>query len=153
MRLISHERTTNSEEARETGSSPNLMTHCSYGIVSAGAYFGAIWSIVCQRLMVLSMDCDYLDISDSPSGSIGTAIGYARIRRSGFDLSESLSVLRSVLKQLQEHAREIEEIIATLEELADQEGMRRIRSSLKEYEQGEFVVVEDPKKIETLLED
>jgi len=68
-------------------------------------------------------------------------------------LSESLSVPRSVLKELQEHAREIEEIIATLEELADQEGMRRIRSSLKEYEQGEFVVVEDPKKIGSLLED
>jgi len=68
-------------------------------------------------------------------------------------LTESLSVPRSVLKELQEHAREIEEIIATLEEVADQEGIRRIRSSLKEYEQGELVVVEEPKKIGSLLED
>jgi len=68
-------------------------------------------------------------------------------------LSESLSVPRSVLKELQEHARQIEEIIATLEELADQEGIRRIRNSLKEYEQGEYVVVEDPKKMESLLGD
>jgi len=68
-------------------------------------------------------------------------------------LTESLSVPRSVLKELQEHAREIEEIIATLEELADQEGTRRVRISLKEYEQGEFVVVEEPKKIGALLED
>ena len=60
---------------------------------------------------------------------------------------------RSVLKELQEHARQIEEIIATLEELADQEGIRRIRNSLKEYEQGEYVVVEDPKKMESLLGD
>jgi len=57
------------------------------------------------------------------------------------------------LKELQEHARQIEEIIATLEELADQEGIRRIRNSLKEYEQGEYVVVEDPKKMESLLGD
>lgn len=68
-------------------------------------------------------------------------------------MSESLSVPRSVLKELQEHARHIEEIVATLEELADQEGMRRIRSSLKEYEQGEYVVLEDPKKMESLLGD
>ena len=68
-------------------------------------------------------------------------------------MSESLSVPRSVLKELQEHARQIEEIIATLEELADQEGLNRIRSGLKEYERGEYVVVEDPKKIGLLLED
>jgi len=74
-------------------------------------------------------------------------------RVSGTRLTESLSVPRSVLKELQDHARQIEEIIATLEELADQEGIRRIRSSLKEYEQGEYVVVEDPKEMESLLGD
>jgi len=58
-----------------------------------------------------------------------------------------LSVPRSVLKELQQHARQIEEIIATLEELADKEGIRRIKSSLKQYEQGEYVVVEDPKQL------
>ncbi len=66
-------------------------------------------------------------------------------------MTESLSVPRSVLKELQDHARQIEEIIATLEELADQEGIRRIRSSLKEYEKGEYMVVEDPKEMESLL--
>jgi len=64
-----------------------------------------------------------------------------------------LSVPRSVLKELQEHARQIEEIIATLEELADHEGVRRIKSSMKEYEQGEYVVVDDPKQMDSLLED
>jgi len=58
-----------------------------------------------------------------------------------------LSVPRSVLRELQQHARQIEEIIATLEELADKEGIRRIKSSLKQYEQGEYVVVEDPKQL------
>jgi hypothetical protein len=68
-------------------------------------------------------------------------------------MTESLSVPRSVLKELQDHARQIEEIIATLEELADHEGIRRIRSSLKEYEKGEYVVVEDPKEMKSLLGD
>ena len=58
-----------------------------------------------------------------------------------------MSVPRSVLNELQQHARQIEEIIATLEELADKEGIRRIKSSLKQYEQGEYVVVEDPKQL------
>jgi hypothetical protein len=61
-------------------------------------------------------------------------------------------VPRSVLRELQEHARQIEEIIATLEELADKKGIRRIKSSLKQYEQGEYVVVRDPKQLDSLLE-
>jgi hypothetical protein len=61
-------------------------------------------------------------------------------------------VSRSVLRELQEHARQIEEIIATLEELADKKGIRRIKNSLKQYEQGEYVVVEDPKQLHSLLE-
>ena len=68
-------------------------------------------------------------------------------------MTESLSVPKSVLKELQDHARQIDEIIATLEELADQEGVRRIKSSLKEYEQGEYVMVEDPREMKSLLGD
>jgi len=71
---------------------------------------------------------------------------------SGIRLVESLSVPRSVLRELQDHARQIEEIIATLEELADTEGMKRIRSGLKEYEQGDYIVVDDIKKMDSLLE-
>jgi len=61
-------------------------------------------------------------------------------------------VPRSVLRELQEHACQIEEIIATPEKLADNEGIRRIKNSLKQYEQGEYVVVEDPKQLDSLLE-
>jgi hypothetical protein len=60
---------------------------------------------------------------------------------------------RSVLRELQEHARRIEEIIATLEELSDKGGLRRIRSGLRDYDQGRYVVVEDPKKIVELVRD
>ena len=63
-----------------------------------------------------------------------------------------MSVPRSVLRELQQHARQIEEIIATLEELADKQGIRRMKSGLKQYEQDEYVVVEDPKQLDSLLE-
>ena len=68
-------------------------------------------------------------------------------------MTESLVVPRSVLKELQEHARHIEELIATLEELSDQEGMKMIKSGLRDYAKGEYVVLEDPKKIGSLHED
>ena len=61
--------------------------------------------------------------------------------------------MRSALRELQEHARRIDEIITTLEELSDKKGLRRIRSGLKEYEQGKYVVAKDPEKIVELLED
>jgi len=62
-------------------------------------------------------------------------------------------VPRSVLKELEDHARQIEEIIATLEELDDQKGLRRIKSGLKEYKAGKYVVLKDPKELRALLED
>ena len=68
-------------------------------------------------------------------------------------MTESLVVPRSVLKELQEHARHIEELIATLEEVSDREGMKRIKSGLRDYAKGEYVVLENPKKIGSLLED
>ena len=68
-------------------------------------------------------------------------------------MTESLTMPRSVLRELQEHARRIEEIIATLEELSDEERLRRIRSGLKEYKQGKYVIVKDPKKILELARD
>jgi len=82
---------------------------------------------------------------------MGIPISHMLCRASGTNMTESHSVPRSVLKELQDHARQIEDAIATLEELADQEGIRRIRSGLKEYEKGEYVVVEDPKEMESLL--
>ena len=68
-------------------------------------------------------------------------------------LTESLAVPRSVLEELREHARHIEELVATLEEMSDKKGLKRIRSGLKDYEKGGYVVLEDPKKIRALLGD
>jgi hypothetical protein len=59
---------------------------------------------------------------------------------------------RCALLELQEHACRVPEIIATIEELADKGGIRTTKRSLKQREQGKYVVVEDPKHLESLLE-
>ena len=67
-------------------------------------------------------------------------------------MTESLSVPRSVLRELRRHARQIEEIIAALEQLADREGIRGTKTGLRQYGQGEDVLVGDPKQLDSLRE-
>ena len=69
-------------------------------------------------------------------------------------LNEEVSLPRPLLKELYEHFDRIEEILATLEELSDKSGLKRIEKSLEEYRKKECVTVTDPKKIrEALLKD
>jgi hypothetical protein len=69
-------------------------------------------------------------------------------------LSEVVSIPRPLLKELYGHFAKIEEILATLEELADNEGLRRIKRSLQEFKQKEYLAVENPEKIrEALMKD
>jgi len=69
-------------------------------------------------------------------------------------LTQTISVPRPLLKELYEHFDKIEEILATLEELADKEGLKRIETSLEEYKKREYVTVNSPEKIrETLMKD
>jgi uncharacterized ferredoxin-like protein len=59
-----------------------------------------------------------------------------------------------LLKELYEHFDKIEEILATMEELADKKGLKRIEKSLEEYKKRECVTVNSPEKIrETLMKD
>jgi len=63
-------------------------------------------------------------------------------------LAETVSVPRSLLKELYEHFERIEEILATIEELSDKKGLKRIERSLEEYKNKECVTLppleEDP---------
>lgn len=69
-------------------------------------------------------------------------------------MTETVSIPRPLLKELYEHFDRIEEILATLEELSDKKGLKRIEKSLEEYKKNECVTVENPQKIrETLLKD
>jgi len=58
------------------------------------------------------------------------------------------------LKELYEHFNRIEEIIATLEELSNEEGLERIEKSLEDYQKKEYVAVKTPDMIrEALMKD
>jgi len=68
-------------------------------------------------------------------------------------LVEVVSVPRPLLKELYEHFDRIEEIIATLEELSDKKGLKRIDKSLEEYKKKECVTASPEKIREALLKD
>jgi hypothetical protein len=69
-------------------------------------------------------------------------------------LTESISIPLPLLKELYEHFDRIEEILATLEELADKKGLKRIEKSLEEYKKKEYTTVTSPEKIrEALMKD
>jgi len=69
-------------------------------------------------------------------------------------LTEVVSIPRPLLKELYEHFDRIEEILATLEELSNTEGLERIEKSLEEYKKKEFITIKNPEKIrEALMKD
>ena len=66
-------------------------------------------------------------------------------------LAGVISVPRLLLKELYEHFDKLEEILATLEELSDKKGLKRIEKSLEEYEKKDYVTVVNRKKIREVL--
>jgi len=66
-------------------------------------------------------------------------------------LSEAVTIPKPLLKELYEHFSKIEEILATLEELMDKEGLERIRRSLEEYKKGEYTTAKTPEEIRKVL--
>lgn len=69
-------------------------------------------------------------------------------------LTEVVPIPRPLLKELYEHFDRIEEILATLEELSDKEGLKKIEKSLEEYKKKEFIAIKSPEKIrEALMKD
>ncbi len=69
-------------------------------------------------------------------------------------MTETVSISLPLLKELYEHFDRIEEILATLEELSDKKGLKRIEKSLEEYKRKEYIAVSSPEKIrEALMKD
>jgi len=69
-------------------------------------------------------------------------------------MAETISISRPLLKELYEHFARIEEILATIEELSDKRGLKRIKRSLEEYKNKECVTLSSSEKIrEALLKD
>ena len=69
-------------------------------------------------------------------------------------MTEMIPVPRPLLEELYNHSDKIEEILATLEELSNKKGLKRIEKGLQEYRKKECIVVNSPDKIrEALLKD
>jgi hypothetical protein len=66
-------------------------------------------------------------------------------------LGDSVTIPKELLKELLEGLVRIEGVLATLEELMDEEGLCRIRGAEEEYKRGEYVVVENSSEVEKLI--
>ena len=67
------------------------------------------------------------------------------------NLADAVTVPKPLLRKLYEHFSKIEEILATLEELMDKEGLKRIKKSLEEYKRKEYVTAKTSEGIRKIL--
>ena len=67
-------------------------------------------------------------------------------------MAESVAVPKELLKNLYMGLAKVEEVLATLEELTDKEGLERIREAEEEYRRGDYVIVESGQEIGKLVE-
>jgi len=66
-------------------------------------------------------------------------------------LGESVVIPKDLLRDLYIGLVKVEEVLATLEELFDKEGLQRIKKAEKEYREGEYVTVRDSSEIKKLI--
>ena len=66
-------------------------------------------------------------------------------------LTESITIPRDLLKQLHEGLIRVEEALATLEELMNKDGMRRVKKAEEEYRKGEYTVIENAEELKEKL--
>lgn len=67
-------------------------------------------------------------------------------------MEESVVIPKKLLKDLYTGLAKVEEVLATLEEMMDEEGLKRIRSAEEEYEKGEYVTVGSGEEIKKFIE-
>ena len=67
-------------------------------------------------------------------------------------MTEYVSIPLELLTELREGLAKIEEILATLEELSDREGLEEVKEAEVEYERGEFVTAKSSEEIRKLIE-
>jgi len=67
-------------------------------------------------------------------------------------LAESIAIPKTLLKDLYVGLAKVEEVLATLEELMDKEGLERTRKAEEEYRKGEYTTVQSSSEIKKLIE-
>ena len=67
-------------------------------------------------------------------------------------MAVTVAVPKELLRELVLKLSKVEEVLATPEELLNEEGLRRIREAEEEYRKEDYIVVESGKEVEKLLE-
>lgn len=66
-------------------------------------------------------------------------------------MARTVTIPEDLLRDLYAGLARVEEVLATLEELMDREGLERIRKAEEEYRKGEFETVRNSGEIKRLL--
>jgi len=66
-------------------------------------------------------------------------------------LEESIAIPKELLKDLYLGLTKVEEVLATLEELADSKGLQRTRKAEEEYRRGQYTIVEGSREVKKLV--
>lgn len=66
-------------------------------------------------------------------------------------MTEYITIPKELLKELQEGLIRVEEVLATLEELTNREGLERIKRAEEEYNKGEYIIVQNTNEIRKKL--
>jgi hypothetical protein len=66
-------------------------------------------------------------------------------------LAKTVAIPEELLRELYVGLAKVEEVLATLEELMDKEGLERIRKAEEEYRKGEYKIVRNSGEIKRLL--
>jgi hypothetical protein len=66
-------------------------------------------------------------------------------------LTEYITIPKGLLKELQEGLVRVEEVLATLEELTNREGLERVKIAQEEYKKGEYITVQNTDEIRKKL--
>lgn len=67
-------------------------------------------------------------------------------------VAETVSIPKELLKDLYTGLAKVEEVLTTLEELMDKEGLERIRKAEQEYVKGEYITVQNSSEIKKFTE-
>jgi len=62
-------------------------------------------------------------------------------------MSDTVAVPKSLIKGIIDHLEELASILETLEELLDEDGLKRVREGMSDYKEGRYRVVKNTEEL------
>ena len=62
-------------------------------------------------------------------------------------MSDTVAVPKSLIKGIVDHLEELASILETLEELLDEDGLKRVREGMSDYKEGRYRVVKSTEEL------